>query len=108
MACLLSMPLVRSCNDILIFEVGCSDLPDEFVLASPDVSKVADSTRVTMVEALENLKTSLRQILETLRKFSPHEIVSEFGPRIGGESCVIIAGGTVDVDFVVRISRKSR
>lgn len=63
--------------------------------------------QVTLEEALTKLKPSLHKIVHLLRDLSPEETVVEFGLKMGGETGVIIAKGTAEVNFTVRISWKS-
>jgi hypothetical protein len=57
-------------------------------------------------EAFGKLKPSLQKIVHQLRELSPAETVVEFGLKIGGEMGVVIARGTAEVNFTVRMSWK--
>ena len=103
---LLGMPLERGSDEVLVFEVDRSEISGDLVLASTDPEKLADRTRLTLQEALENLKPSLQKIVHLLRELSPDETVVEFGLKIGGEMGVLIAKGTAEVNFSVRMSWK--
>ena len=93
-------------DDILVFEVDRGEVPDELVLASSEPGRVADRARVTLEEALAKLKPSLGKVVHMLKELSPDETVVEFGLKIGGETGVIIAKGTVEANFSVRMSWK--
>ena len=103
---LLGMPLERGSDEVLVFEVDRSEISGDLVLALTDPEKLADRTRLTLQEALENLKPSLQKIVHLLRELSPDETVVEFGLKIGGEMGVLIAKGTAEVNFSVRMSWK--
>jgi hypothetical protein len=91
-------------DDMLIFEVDRSGVPDDLVLASPESGMVTDRARVTLDDALGKLKPSLQKVVHTLRAMSPDGASIEFGLKIGGETGLIIAKGTAEVNFVVRMS----
>ena len=61
---------------------------------------------MTLEEALTKLKPSLMKVVHTLKEMSPGETVVEFGLKMGGETGVIIAKGTAEVNFTVRMSWK--
>lgn len=107
MASLLSLPVEAGTNEVLVFEVDDSAFSD-LVLASPEPGQVADRARVTLEDALEKLKPSLRRIVQLLQEISPAETTLEFGLKIGGETGVIIAKGTAEVNFTVTMSWKSK
>jgi len=106
MAYLLGVPLEPGSNDIVVFEVDRHEVQDDLVLASSEPGKLADRTRVTLEEALGKLKPSLDKIVHLLKDLSPDEAALEFGLKIGGETGVIIAKGTAEVNFTVRMSWK--
>jgi hypothetical protein len=106
MAYLLGMPLERGSDEVLIFEVDRSETSGDLVLASADPERLADRSRLTLEEAFGKLKPSLQKIVHQLRELSPAETVVEFGLKIGGEMGVVIARGTAEVNFTVRMSWK--
>jgi hypothetical protein len=106
MAYLLGMPVDDGNDDILVIEVDRSEVAGDLVLASPEPGKVADRTRVTVEEALRKLKPSLEKIVHLLKDLSPDETVVEFGLKMGGETGVIVARGTAEVNFAIRMSWK--
>jgi hypothetical protein len=106
-AYLLGLPVGGGDDDILIFEVDRTEVADDLVLASDDPGKVADRARVTLEEALTKLKPSLHKVVHMLQELSPAETAVEFGLKIGGETGVIIAKGTAEVNFTVRMAWRS-
>ena len=62
---------------------------------------------VTLDQALARLKPSLRKMMDVLKDLGPDEAEVEFGLKIGGETGVVIAKGTAEVNFVIRMSWKS-
>lgn len=107
MGYLLTVPVEVGSEETLVFEVDRGEVSEDLVLASTDPGKVADRARVTLEEALGKLKPSLEKIVGLLKELSPGETVVEFGLKIGGETGVIVAKGTAEVNFAVRMSWKS-
>lgn len=104
---LLGVPVSGEDNDVVVFEVDRSEVSGDLVLASQDVDKVADRARVSLEEALTRLKPSLQKVAHLLQEMSPNETVLEFGLKIGGETGIIIAKGTAEVNFTVRVTWQS-
>jgi Trypsin-co-occurring domain 1 len=103
---LLGLPVEADSNDVIVFEVDRGEVPDDLVLASPKPGKVAARAQVTLEEALAKLRPSLQKVVHLLKELSPDETMVEFGLKIGGETGVIIAKGTAEVNFTVRMSWK--
>jgi hypothetical protein len=92
-------------DGLLVFEADRGEIADDLVLASTDEpGKVADRARITLEEALGKLKPSLSKIIHTLKEISPDNATVEFGLKIGGETGIVIAKGSAEVNFVVRMS----
>jgi|SRR5271157_1868819 len=108
MAYLLGVPVEANSDDILVFEVDRGEVSDDLVLASSEPDKAVDRARVTLEEALGKLKPSLLKIIHMLKEMSPDETELEFGLKIGGETGVIIAKGTAEVNFTIRMSWKPK
>jgi hypothetical protein len=105
MAYLVGLPVESGSDEILVFEVDRGEMSDDLVLASPEPSQITARAQVTLEGALENLKPSLLKISRLLKDMAPETEV-EFGLKIGGETGVIIAKGTAEVNFTVRMSWK--
>ena len=103
MALLMSLPIEADGEQSLVVEVDRSEVSDDLVLAS-EPGKVAARAQVTLVEALANLKPSLHKVVDLLKELSPAETVVEFGLKMGGETGVIVAKGTAEVNFKVTMS----
>jgi hypothetical protein len=106
MAYLLGLPVDAANDEVLIFEVDRSEVSDDLVLASPEPGQVAAKAQVTLEQALTKLKPSLQKMMQMLKELAPDESEVEFGLKIGGETGVIIAKGTAEVNFVIRMSWK--
>jgi hypothetical protein len=93
-------------DNLVVFEVDRAEVPEDLVLASPESGGIADRARITLEQALGKLKPSLQKVVHVLSEVSPDETTVEFGLKIGGETGVIIAKGTTEVNFAVRMSWK--
>lgn len=107
MGYLLGLPVDSASDELLVFEVDRSEVADDLVLASPESGQVVAKANVTLDQALARLKPSLRKMIDVLKDLGPDEAEVEFGLKIGGESGVVIAKGTAEVNFVIRMSWKS-
>lgn len=56
-----------------------------------------------MHEALRRVQSALAQVSDAVKELQPDEMEIEFGLKVGGESGVIIAKGTAEVNFAVRV-----
>lgn len=93
-------------EDMLVFEVNRAEVPDDLVLASAGPGMVADRARVTLDDALGKLKPQLQKVIHALVAIAPDEASVEFGLKVGGETGLIIAKGTAEVNLIVRMSWK--
>ena len=107
MTYLLSLPVEKGSEDSLVVEVDPSEVPDSLVLSSPELGKVAAKAQISLEEALTKLKPSLQRIIHLLKELSPEETELEFGLKLGGETGVIVAKGTAEVNFVIRMTWKA-
>jgi hypothetical protein len=100
---LVGLPVDADGTDLLVVEVDDAD--GGLVLASaPGPSGGIARAQVTLEDALHKLKPSLQKIAHLLKDLSPREAEVQFGLKIGGETGVIIAKGTAEVNFIVRMS----
>jgi hypothetical protein len=107
-AYLLGLPVEADSPDILVFEVDPNEVSDDLVLASPEPGKVVARAQMTLEEALAKLKPSLQKIVHVLKEISPDETAVTFGLKMGGETGVIVAKGTAEVNFTVQMSWKPK
>jgi uncharacterized protein (DUF1786 family) len=104
---LLGVPVGAGTDDVVVFEVDRSEVPDDLVLASAEPGKVAARARRTLEEALAEVKPSLVKVVGVLREMTPEQMTVEFGLKMGGEAGVIVAKGIAEVNFRVTMSWKS-
>ena len=108
MAYLLGMPVEPGSDDILEVEVDRRDVADRLVLAAPpEAEKITARAAISLEEALTKLKPPLQKIAHLLKELSPEETEVEFGLKLGGETGVIVAKGTAEVNFIIRMTWKA-
>ena len=106
MTYLLGLPADTGSDELLAFEVDRSEVPDDLVLASPSPGEVVAKAEITVEQSLAKLKPSLQKLARMLKELAPDEAEVEFGLKIGGETGVIIARGTGEVNFAIRMTWK--
>ena len=92
-------------EEIAVFEVDASEQYDSDLELAAE-SGLAARAQTTLHQALNRVRPALGQIAATMRELGPDETEIEFGLKIGGETGVIIAKGTTEVNFVVRMTWK--
>jgi hypothetical protein len=111
MAELVGLPVEAGSKNFLVVEIDDDEPSAGLVLAAaPDPEKGVKGiakAQVTLEQALTSLKPSLQKISHVLKDLAPDESEVEFGLKIGGETGVIIAKGTAEVNFVVRMTWKA-
>lgn len=101
----IKMPAGDDGDDFLVVEV-IEDQPHGglSLAAPPSPGRTLARAQVSLEEAMTRLKPSLQTVTRTLRDLSPAKAEVEFGIKIGGETGVILAKGTTDVNFVIRLT----
>jgi hypothetical protein len=97
------MPVEDGSDDLLVVEVDDSEVPDDLVLAATP-GQLAARAQVSLEDALTKLKPSLQKVVHLLKELSPDQTTVEFGLKLGGETGVILAKGTAEVNFTVTMS----
>ncbi|MEL3946352.1 MULTISPECIES: CU044_2847 family protein [Streptomyces] len=85
-----------------VFEVDVDADATDLELAAG--GGVVARARVSLDEALDQVKPTLARVADTLRELGPDAAELEFGLKMGGETGVIIAKGTAEVNFTVRLT----
>jgi Trypsin-co-occurring domain 1 len=100
---LVGMPVEPGSDDLLVIEVDASEVSDDLVLAATP-GQVVVRAAVSLEEALNKLKPSLQKVLHLIKDLAPDQTTVEFGLQLGGETGVILAKGTAEVNFKVTMS----
>ena len=105
---LIGLPVDAQSANFLVVEVDDAEPSGGLVLAAaPGLAKGIAMAQITLEEALDKLRPSLQKIANVLKDLAPEEAEVEFGLKIGGETGVIIAKGTAEVNFVIRMTWKT-
>jgi len=102
---LMEVPLAS--GQTVVIEVDSQEVPNDLVLASRDPYAVAVKATETLDQVLSKVKPALQAVSTWAKSVSPDECCVEFGLKLGGETGVIIAKGTVNVNFVVKLTWKN-
>ena len=106
METLLALSLEDSGPALAVFET------DEYLAGATDLELAASQdgvvakARVSLEGALREVRPTLEKVVETVRSLSPDEVGIEFGLKVGGETGVVIAKGTSEVNFAIRLKWK--
>ena len=102
----LMMEVPLADGESVVGEVDRREVPGELVLAAPKPPEGAARATETLEQTLEKVKPALRSLSRWAESAGPDECCVEFGLKLGGEAGVIVAKGTAEVNFVVRLSWK--
>lgn len=101
---LLQVPLES--GGMLLVEADRADIPgrEGLTLASPKPGEAVAKAAHTLSASLEQLEPVLRTIREKLQAASPDEFAVEFGVKLGGETGLILAKGTAEVNMKITMT----
>ena len=102
MAYILEVP-VKSGGRLLV-QAGEDDLPDTLELAALHPGEVVARARDSVEAAMDGIKPAISAVASRLKEMSADEVVVEFGIVLGAETGVVIAKGTADVHFTVKLT----
>ena len=100
MAVLLEVPLEDGAGTLLV-EADRADIPGGLVLASPQPGEAAAKAGRTLAESLERLEPVLSTVKDKLAASAPEAFEVKFGVKLGGESGIILAKGTAEVNLEI-------
>jgi hypothetical protein len=94
-------------GEYVVAEVDRVDIPgDAVVLASPEPGKAIAQVPAKLEASLRAIRPVVDELVEALKHSGPETINVEFGVKIGGETGVILAKGTAEVNFKVALEWK--
>jgi hypothetical protein len=91
----------------VVVEVDRHEISTDLVLASSRAHEVAVKASETLEEVLDKVKPTIQAIAQWARTGAPDECCVEFGLKLGGETGIIVAKGTAEVNFVVKMTWKN-
>jgi hypothetical protein len=104
---LVEVPLNDGENRIVV-EVDPRDLPQDLTLATRERGKIVTKAPKTLESALEDIQPGLEAVVNRIRAIAnvPDEATVEFGLKLGGQTGIVVARGTAEVNFVVKLTWK--
>jgi hypothetical protein len=104
-AVLIQVPLDDAADAAsVLVETDSEDIPGGLVLASPEPGKAAAIATKSLAASLEHLEPVLRTLKEKLAASTPEHFTVEFGVKLGGESGIILAKGTAEVNLKITMT----
>src|SRR5664280_858331 len=105
MAVLLEVPLEDGDSGaVVLVEADRGDIAGGLVLASPQPGEAAAKAVRSLASSLEQLEPVLRTVKEKLVASAPEHFTVEFGVKLGGETGIIVAKGTAEVNLKITMT----
>ena len=94
-------------GEFIVAEVDVLEIPGgEVVLAAAGPGKALTELQTKLGDGLRRIRPAVTELVEALKHSGPDSIGVEFGVKIGGETGVILAKGTAEVNFRVSMEWK--
>jgi Trypsin-co-occurring domain 1 len=102
---LIKVPLDEG-NGFILVEADRADIAaDEgLTLAAPEPGKAVATVSQSLGESLERIEPVVRAVKDKLQAAGSENVTVEFGIKLGGETGVILAKGTAEVNMKVTMS----
>jgi hypothetical protein len=89
---------------VVLVESDQRDIPGGLALASPDPGHAAAVASRSLSASLEHLEPVLRTVRDKLIASAPEHFSVEFGVKLGGETGIILAKGTAEVNLKITMT----
>ena len=89
---------------IVLVEADRGDIPGGLTLASPEPGQAAARAAQSLSASLEQLEPVLRTVKDKLVAAAPEHFTVEFGVKLGGETGIIVAKGTAEVNLKITMT----
>jgi Trypsin-co-occurring domain 1 len=89
---------------VVLVESDRADIPGGLTLASPEPGQAAAKAARSLSASLEQLEPVLRTVKDKLVASAPEHFTVEFGVKLGGETGIILAKGTVEVNLKITMT----
>jgi len=95
---------------VVLVESDRDEIPGDLTLASPAPGQAAAKAAQSLSASLEQLEPVLRTVKGKLVASAPEHFTVEFGVKLGGETGIILAKGTAEVNLKITMTwdRESR
>ncbi len=88
----------------VLVEADGGDIPGGLVLASAEPGQAAATAARSLSASLGHLEPVLRAVREKLAASAPEHFTVEFGVKLGGETGIILAKGTAEVNLKITMT----
>lgn len=89
---------------VVLVESDRADIPGGLTLASPEPGQAAATAARSLSASLEQLEPVLRTVKDKLVASAPEHFTVEFGVKLGGETGIILAKGTAEVNLKITMT----
>jgi hypothetical protein len=89
---------------LVLVEADRGDIPGGLALASPEPGQPAARAARSLSASLEQLEPVLRTVKDKLVAAAPEHFTVEFGVKLGGETGIILAKGTAEVNLKITMT----
>lgn len=89
---------------VVLVESDRGDVPGGLTLASPEPGQAAAKASRSLAASLEQLEPVLRTVKDKLVASAPDHFTVEFGVKLGGETGIIVAKGTAEVNLKITMT----
>ena len=89
---------------MVLVESDRNDISGGLTLASPEPGQAAARASRSLAASLEQLEPVLRTLKDKLVASAPEHFTVEFGVKLGGETGVIVAKGTAEVNLKITMT----
>lgn len=88
----------------VLVEADSGEIPGGLVLASVEPGRAAATASRSLAASLEHLEPVLRTVKDKLVASAPEHFTVEFGVKLGGETGIILAKGTAEVNLKITMT----
>jgi NTP-dependent ternary system trypsin peptidase co-occuring protein len=88
----------------VLVEADRGDIPGGLALAAPQPGQAAARAARSLSESLDQLEPVLRTVRDKLVAAAPEHFTVEFGVKLGGETGIIVAKGTAEVNLKITMT----
>src|SRR5687768_6242048 len=88
-------------GDSVVIEVNGNEVPEDLVLASASdkAHEIAARASASLEELLDRVRPTVQAVGRWAQASAPDTATVEFGLKLGGETGIMIAKGTTEVNF---------
>ena len=89
---------------VVLVEADREEIPGGLTLAAPEPGQAAARAGRSLSASLEQIEPVLRTVKDKLVASGPEQFTVEFGVKLGGETGLILAKGTAEVNLKITMT----